>query len=56
MQAENYALEVAVAVLKLELEGPRIIRKEGWWRKYLLIQNNLKEIGQCFRHIPLGQS
>jgi hypothetical protein len=29
MQAENYALEVAVAVLKLELEGPRIIRKEG---------------------------
>ena len=58
VDAQNCALEVAVAVLKLELEGPRIILelsvKKDRWRKYLLIQNLLNEICQCFSHIRLG--
>jgi hypothetical protein len=29
MQAQNTALQVVVAVLKSELEGPRVIRKQG---------------------------
>jgi hypothetical protein len=29
MEAQNAALQVAVAVLKSELEGPRVIRKQG---------------------------
>ena len=28
LESQQYALEVAVSVLKLDLEGPRIIRKE----------------------------
>jgi hypothetical protein len=29
MQAQNAALQVAVDVLKTELEGPRVVRKQG---------------------------
>lgn len=29
LEVQQYALEVAVSILKLELEGPRVIRKKG---------------------------
>jgi DNA-binding CsgD family transcriptional regulator len=35
MQSQNAALQVAIAVLKSELEGPRIIRKQGTVEKLL---------------------